>query len=126
MGNIFNSLMVDVEYEKRHESLAAQCVYSLLALVDNEHSAKTRNKHAEFMTCLSENKLQSYLIHYKDNHFDGIGRAAAVLLFPWEDYFKWLNGKTEVTNKLACFSRSLENIIFLRLFWYKVLQTFCG
>lgn len=114
-GNILSSLMVDVEYEKRHGSLAAQCVYSLLALVDNEHSAKSWNKHAEFLMYLSENKIQSYLFHYKDNRFDGIGRAAAVLLFHWEDYFKWLNGRTDVTNKLACFSRSLENIKFLRL-----------
>jgi hypothetical protein len=54
--NILSTLIVDVEYEKHHGSLAAQCIYSLLALVDAEHSAKSWNRHAEFKTYLSENK----------------------------------------------------------------------
>ena len=76
--NILNTLVVDVEYEKRHGSLAAQCIYSLLALVDVAHSAKTWNKHAEFNMYLSENNIPNHLFHYKDNRLVVIGTLCPI------------------------------------------------
>jgi hypothetical protein len=38
-----------------------------------------------------------------------------VLLFHWNDYFDFLNGRPDVCNKLACFARAMQNVEVLQL-----------
>ena len=47
--------------------------------------------------------------------FDGLGQAAAVLLFHWDHYFDFLNARPDVCNKLACFARSMQDVNILKL-----------
>ena len=47
--NLFRSVLVDVQYEKKHGSVLVQVVYSTHALTDREHSARTWNYHSDFI-----------------------------------------------------------------------------
>ena len=115
MDNLFRSVLVNVVYEKKHGSVTAQCIYSLLALIDSEHSDMVWNYHSGFMLHLRENSIKSHLFPYKDDRFDGLPHAAAVLLYHWDHYYDWLRERSDITNKLACFSRSMEKVGYLKL-----------
>ena len=115
VNNIFKQVLVEVSYEKKHSSIVAQVVYSLLSLIDREHSAKTWNYHEDFLDWLRRNNIKSYLFTYKDCRFDGLPRACSVVLFYWQHIQTWLKERSDIDNKLACFIRSIQDISYLPL-----------
>ena len=115
VNNIMKSVLVEVVYEKKHGSVLAQSVYSTLALVDKEHSAMSWNYHTDFLDFLKRHGIKSHLFPYKDSRFDGLPRACGVLLFHWTHIQEWLKERGDITNKLSCFIRALENVKYLQM-----------
>ena len=113
--NIFKSVLVEVSYEKKHGSVAAQAVHAFLALIDAEHSAKTWNYHADFVQWLKTHNINPHFFQYRDDRFDGLAHGCALVLHLWKSYFSWLNERTDINNRLACYSRSMENVSYLRI-----------
>ena len=109
VNNIFKQVLVEVSYEKKHSSIVAQVVYSLLSLIDREHSAKSWN-YEDFLDWLRRNNIKSYLFTYKDCRFDGLPRACSVVLFYWQHIQTWLKERSDIDNKLACFIRSITTL----------------
>ena len=113
--NIFKSVLVEVTYEKKHGSIVAQSVYALLALIDAEHSAKTWNYHNDFVIWLKQHDIEPHFFRYRDDRFDGLAHGCALVLYLWDHYFLWLNERTDINNRLACFARSMENIPYFKI-----------
>ena len=113
--NIFKSVLVEVTYEKKHGSVVAQAVYAFLALIDAEHSAKTWNKHADFVGWLKTHCIEPHFFQYRDDRFDGLAHGCALVLYLWEYCFAWLRERTDINNRLACYVLSMENVTYLKI-----------
>ena len=113
--NIFKSVLVEVTYEKKHGSVVAQAVYAVLALIDAEHSAKTWNKHAEFLSWLKQHDIEPHFFQYRDDRFDGLAHGCALVLYLWDHVFAWLSERTDINNRLACYVRSMEKVPYLKI-----------
>ena len=113
--NIFKSVLVEVSYDKKHGSVVAQAVHAFLALIDAEHSAKTWNKHADFVVHLKSQNKDAHFFQYRDDRFDGLAHGCALVLHLWETYFSWLKERSDINNRLACYVRSMENVSYLQI-----------
>ena len=113
--NIFKSVLVEVSYDKKHGSVVAQAVHAFLALVDAEHSAKTWNKHNDFVVHLKTQNINPHFFQYRDDRFDGLAHGCALVLHLWESYFSWLRERSDINNRLACYVRSMEKVSYLQI-----------
>ena len=52
-------------------------MYAFLALIDAEYSAKTWNKHADFVLWLKAYNIDPHFFQYRDDRFDGLAHGCA-------------------------------------------------
>ena len=90
-------------------------MHAFLALIDAEHSAKTWNKHADFVMWLNAHDIVPHFFQYRDDRFDGLAHGCALVLHLWDSYFSWLRERTDINNRLACYIRSMETVSYLRI-----------
>ena len=84
-------------------------------MIDAEHSAKTWNKHEDFVLWMKQKHIDPHFFQYRDDRFDGLAHGCALVSYLWEHFFMWLNERTDINNRLACYARSMENVLYFKI-----------
>ena len=106
--------MVDMEVDSKNSSVVGQSLDMCLKLVAPEYSHKMWNYSKLFKKYLIEHNIPMFLFAYKDQRFDCLSRAAAVLLFYSDNLTIFIVLNTQITNRLSCLVRELLGFSYLK------------
>ena len=107
--------MVGLELDSKHGSMAGQSLDMMLRLVAPEYKHKSWNYYGTYIHYLQERGLDITLFSYKDHRFGCLSRASAVLLMNYDHIEGFLSTNPQISNKLACLIRELQNLPHLKV-----------
>ena len=117
LDKVLAGFMVGMELDSKHGSLAGQSLDMILRLVAPEFKHKSWNYHGTYKHYLQERGLDLTLFSYKDHRFGCLSRASAVCLNNYEHIEGFLSINPQISNKLACLIRELQNLPHLKVIY---------
>ena len=111
---ITSKFMVGLDVDSKNSSVAGIALDIMLKLVAPEYSHKMWNYYNQFCLYLDQIQVEKVMFAYKDQRFGCLSRAAAVLLFLLEHISNFLSENPHIVNKLACLTRELLELPYLK------------
>ena len=118
LDKILAGFMVGMELDSKHGSLAGQSLDMILKLVAPEYKHKSWNYHGIFTHYCQERGIPLTLFAYKDHRFGCLSRASVVALVNYEALEGFLAANPQISNKLACLVRELQNLPHLKVIYF--------
>ena len=115
LDKVLAGFMVGLELDSKHGSMAGQSLDMMLRLVAPEYKHKSWNYYGTYIHYLQERGLDITLFSYKDHRFGCLSRASAVLLMNYDHIEGFLSTNPQISNKLACLIRELQNLPHLKV-----------
>ena len=109
--------MVGLKLDSKHGSMTGQSLDMILKLVAPEYKHKSWNYYGTYTHYLQERGLDLTLFSYKDHRFGCLSRASAVCLLNYEYIEGFLSTNPQISNKLACLIRELQNLPHLKVIY---------
>ena len=117
LDKVLAGFMVGMDLDSKHGSLAGQSLDMILRLVAPEYKHKSWNYHGTYNHFLQERGLDLTLFSYKDQRFGCLSRASAVCLNNYPHIEGFLSTNPQISNKLACLIRELQNLPHLKVIY---------
>ena len=117
LDKVLAGFMVGLDLDSKHGSMAGQSLDMILRLVAPEYKHKSWNYYGTYTHYLQERGLDLTLFSYKDQRFGCLSRASAVCLMNYDHIEGFLFSNPQISNKLACLIRELQNLPHLKVIY---------